>query len=287
MSEVRVSQSAQPSRMWCVVIVLVSVFFLYYQVIVSLFHDWRVNDDYSHGFFIPLVSGYMIYGMRHELKEMVLRPVNWGLAIFLLGLVQLYVASVGAEYFLQRTSLILVLLGCSLFLLGSQITKRLLLPIGYLLFMMPLPTIIWNKIAFPIQLFASAITEEIVRSLGIPIFREGNILHLANTTLEVVSACSGLRSLVTMFALSAALTMFSSLNIGKKWVLFFAAAPIAVIANILRLSGTAVLASRYGEEVAQGFLHDISGMVVFVLGLAMLICVNALLTKTSTSIAHG
>ncbi|WP_319550212.1 exosortase/archaeosortase family protein [Desulfogranum marinum] len=281
-----VNPSAQKPRTWCVAIVLASVVLLYYHVFVSLFHDWRVNEDYSHGFFIPLISGYMIYGMRHELKEMVVRPVNWGLAIFLLGLIQLYVATVGTEYFLQRTSLILVLFGCSLFLLGSQITKRLSAPIAYLVFMVPLPAIIWNKIAFPMQLFASAITERAVRSLGIPIFREGNILHLANTTLEVVNACSGLRSLMTMFALSAALTMFSSLSAGKNWMLFFAAAPIAMLANTLRLTGTAVLASRYGEEVAQGFLHDFSGMVVFVLGLALLIGVNVLLVKTSTTETH-
>ena len=130
------------------------------------------------------------------------------------------------------------------------------------------------------QLFASGFTENIVYSLGIPIFREGNVLHLAETTLEVVAACSGLRSLMTMFALSAALAFMSSMPRWKKWLLFFSAAPIAVIANITRLTGTAILASRYGSDVAQGFLHDFSGLVVFGLGLGLMIGVSTLLTKT-------
>ena len=129
------------------------------------------------------------------------------------------------------------------------------------------------------QLFGSYLTEQVVRFIGIPIFREGNVLHLAETTLEVVAACSGLRSLVTMFALAGALTFFSPLSTSRKWVLFFAAAPIAIFANIVRLTGTAMLASIYGGDVAQGFLHDFSGIVVFVLGLALLVGTNALLAK--------
>lgn len=132
------------------------------------------------------------------------------------------------------------------------------------------------------QLFASALTENVVYAIGIPIFREGNVLHLAETSLEVVAACSGLRSLMTMFALSGALAFLSKLTTWRKWLLFFSAAPIAIAANIMRLSATAVLAAHYGPGVAHGFLHDFSGMVVFVIGLAMLIGVNSLLSRVAT-----
>lgn len=252
---------------------------LYYPFLQTLVTDWGSNDDYSHGYFIPLLSGYFIYSIRDELAKLPIRPNNWGILLIVLGLAQLVVAKVGSEYFLQRTSLILVLLGLVLFLLGWGYFKKLLFPIFYLIFMIPLPAIIWNKIAFPMQLFASAITENVVYAIGIPIFREGNILHLPNTTLEVVQACSGLRSLMTMFALSGALTFLSSLSLVYRGVLFLSAIPIAVVANILRLSGTAVLASYYGPEVAHGFLHDFSGLVVFVLGVSMLIGVNFLLHR--------
>jgi len=129
------------------------------------------------------------------------------------------------------------------------------------------------------QLFSSAVTEEVVRLLGIPIFREGNVLHLAQTTLEVVDACSGLRSLTTMFALAAALAWFTDLSLWKKWVLFFLAAPVAIFANTIRLTATAALASIYGEKVAQGFLHEFSGIFTFIFGLMLLLVLNKLLQK--------
>jgi len=252
---------------------------LYFPVLTSLANDWSTNDNYSHGFFIPLISGYMVYSMKEELSQLSILPTNWGLPFLVAGLGQLYIARVGSEYFLQRTSLILVLLGITLFLLGKAITKKVLLPIAYLLFMVPLPAIIWNKIAFPMQLFSSAITEEVVRMIGIPIFREGNVLHLAQTTLEVVDACSGLRSLTTMFALAAALAWFTDFVQWKKWVLFFLAAPVAMFANIVRLTATAGLASIYGGKVAQGFLHDFSGIFTFVLGLSLLMLNNKFLLR--------
>lgn len=258
-------------------VVLAGALLLYFPFLTKLVADWGTNEDYSHGYFIPFLSAYFIYSMHKQLTELEIRANNWGLVLILLGLAQLLVGKIGSEFFLQRTSLILVILGLILFLLGWDFFKKLLFPVLYLLFMIPLPAIIWNKIAFPMQLFASAITENVVYTIGIPIFREGNVLHLAETTLEVVAACSGLRSLMTMFALSGALAFLSTLTTGKKWILFLSAAPIAVIANITRLSSTAVLASYYGPEVAHGFLHDFSGLVVFVLGLMMLMGVNTML----------
>lgn len=261
----------------CLLLLLAALVGLYYPVLVVMAHDWSTNDNYSHGFFIPLISGYMVFAMKDELRKIDLRPANWGMLLLLAGVGQLYIGKVGSEFFLQRTSLILVLLGMAIFLLGMAMTRKLLLPIAYLLFMVPLPAIIWNKIAFPMQLFSSAVTEVVVRSIGIPIFREGNVLHLAQTTLEVVDACSGLRSLTTMFALSAALAWFSAFSAWKKWALFLAAAPIAIFANIVRLTGTAGLASVYGEKVAQGFLHEFSGLFTFVVGLMLLVLANKLL----------
>jgi exosortase len=260
-----------------VLLVLVAVTVLYFPILIALAKDWSTNDNYSHGFFIPLISGYMILVMRSELQNIPIRPSNWGLLFLLAGLGQLYVANVGSEFFLQRTSIILVLLGIALFLLGRAMTRKLLVPIAYLIFMVPLPAIIWNKIAFPMQLYSSAVTEKVIQAIGIPVLREGNVLHLAQTTLEVVDACSGLRSLTTMFALSAALAWFSPLASWKKWVIFLAAAPIAILANIVRLTGTAGLASIYGAKVAQGFLHDFSGLFTFLVGLMLLVMTSKLL----------
>ena len=261
----------------CLLLILGALVGLYSPVLVALAQEWSTNDNYSHGFFIPLISGYMIFTMRAELKNISLRPANWGLLLLLIGLAQLYIGKVGSEFFLQRTSIILVLLGIALFLLGAAMVRKLLLPVGYLIFMVPLPAIIWNRIAFPMQLYSSVITEKVIQMIGIPVLREGNVLHLAQTTLEVVDACSGLRSLTTMFALSAALAWFSDCADWKKWILFLVAVPVAILANIIRLTGTAGLASIYGEKVAQGFLHEFSGLFTFSLGLILLILLKKIL----------
>jgi len=263
-------------------VVFAALIALYFPFLQTLFADWGTNDDYSHGYFIPFISAYMIYSIKDRLKEIPISPENSGIVLIAAGLTLLVVAKIGSEYFTQRFSLIVVLLGLVLFLLGRQHCKLLLLPILYLIFMIPLPAIIWNKISFPMQLFGSYLTEHVIRLLGIPVFREGNILHLTETTLEVVAACSGLRSLVTMFALSVLLIWMSDLTAGRKWLLFLAAAPAAIIANIIRLTTTAMLASVYGSVVAQGFLHDFSGLFTFFVGLGLLLLANKLLSRKTT-----
>lgn len=262
-------------------ILFVALIAVYFPFLRTLIHDWDTNPSYSHGYLIPFISAFMVYSIRKDLKTLKISPSNWGLLIIFIGLAQLIIAKIGSEFFLQRTSIIIVLLGLALFLGGFSWTKKISIPIIYLILMIPLPAIIWNKIAFPMQLFASGITENVIQAIGIPVFREGNVLHLAETTLEVVDACSGLRSLVSMLALSTALAWLSTeLSVFKKYILFFSAAPIAIFVNIARLTFTAGLASRWGEKAAQGFLHDFSGWLIFVLGLAMLIGVQALISRT-------
>ena len=258
-------------------VVLAALITLYLPYLQTLVAAWSSNDDYSHGYFIPLISIYMIWSVRDQLTRATINPYNTGLVLVVIGLGLLVIAKIGSELFLQRLSLIVVLLGLVLFLFGREYFKLLKWPILYLVFMIPLPAIIWNKIAFPLQLFGSFLTEHIIRFLGIPIFREGNVLHLAETSLEIVAACSGLRSLLTMFALSSLLVWMSSLPRGRKWVLFFCAAPAAILANIIRLTTTAILASRFGADVADGFLHDFSGFFTFVIGFSILLTLGKVL----------
>ncbi len=254
-----------------------SFFILYYPVFLKLIQDWENDADYSHGYFIPFIAGYMVWVLKDELKEIEWTPNNWGLVIIFLGLAQLIVSWVGSEYFLQGSSMILVLLGIVLFMLGSRAAKKLILPIAYLIFMIPLPAILWNQAAFPLALFASKVSSNLIQGIGISVLREGNILTLPNITLQVAEACSGLRSLVTLLALSAVLAFLSQHGRGKKWILFLSAVPVALACNIFRLTGTAVLARYFGAPVAHGFIHEFSGWVVFVLGLLLLLGIHFLL----------
>ncbi|MBT6339269.1 MAG: exosortase/archaeosortase family protein [Desulfobacula sp.] len=254
---------------------------LYYQVFIDLINDWSSNDNYSHGYFIPFISIYMIYSIRSELSNIKIKPQNLGLLLLITGLAQLLIGKIGSEFFVQRTSIVTVLFGLTLFFGGLSLTKKMLIPIFYLILMIPLPAIIWNRIAFPMQLFSSALTEKVIQLTGIAVFREGNILHLAQTTLEVVDACSGLRSLTIMFALSAVIAWFATCSTKKKWIIFATAAPIAVLLNITRLTFTAMLASKYGSDVAQGFLHEFSGLVTFALGLTVLVIISKILSAVN------
>jgi len=264
-------------------IVIVALIGLYWPFLAPLARDWSENPDYSHGYFIPLIAAYMIYSRRRQLTAAVAKPMNSGLPLLVAGLALLLIGKAGSEFFTQRLSLLIVLFGLTAFLGGRPFLRILASPILYLIFMIPLPAIVWNQIAFPMQLFSTTLTEKIIYAMGIPVFREGNVLHLAETTLEVVAACSGLRSLLTMFALAAALAFFSDFRPWLKVVLFFAAAPVAIAANIIRLTGTAFLANIYGSRVAEGFLHEFSGLVVFFLGLAMLVGVHNLLARLARS----
>jgi exosortase len=262
-------------------IAVLSILFLivYQHTIVKLVGDWATDDNYSHGFLIPFISGYMIWQKRDKLSEYTASPNLLGLLVLAAGMGLHIVGNIGAELFVMRVSMIVTLLGLSLYLLGKAISKEILLPIAYLIFMVPLPAIIWNQIAFPLQLFAASITEQAVDFIGIPILREGNILHLPNTTLEVVDACSGLRSLVSLLALSAAFAYLVDLRKLLKWIIFFSAVPIAIGVNVLRLMLTAMMAHWIGPDTAHGFLHDFSGILMFLLAFGGLSILSLALLK--------
>lgn len=253
---------------------------LYYQVFLKLIQDWERDPNYSHGYFIPVLAVYMIWSRRQDIFQAGIAPhFFWGILLVLLGLLQLMLAWVGSEYFLQGASMIPVLLGISMLFWGPAVTGKMLVPIVYLIFMIPLPAIIWNQLAFPLALMASKVAAQTIDLMGLVILREGNILYLPNVTLQVEEACSGLRSLTTLFALSALVAYLCQLRQLSKWIIFLAAVPIAMVGNVLRLIATSVLARYFGPGMAEGFIHEFSGWVLFVFGLIVLVLLHNLLAR--------
>jgi len=252
---------------------------LYWSTLKDLIGDWFNDPNFSHGFLIPFVAGYMVWYRQNHLRQIPCKSSISGIFIIIFGMMVYMAGNLGAELFLMRTSMIITLAGIIAFSFGTAMLKAVAVPLCYLIMMIPIPAIIWNKIAFPLQLFAAGISSETISMVGIPVFREGNILHLANTSLEVVDACSGIRSLTSLLALTGAFAFLSHVSLWKKWVIFLSAIPIAVAANVVRLTITGMLAAWVGPETAHGFLHDMSGLIVFGIALVLVYLLFILLKK--------
>jgi len=204
---------------------------LYFEVLWDLVGDWYNDPDYSHGFLVPLVSGYFVWERRRSLQSVSVQPSLWGVPLLVFGLLMLVVGSIGAELYTQRASLLVVLAGLVLLILGKECVFKLSLPITFLFFMIPLPAIVVNAIAFPLQIFAAQAATFCLFNLGIPVLREGNLIALAGVTLEVAEACSGLRSLLSLLTLGAVYGYFSQDTTWKRWTLVLLSIPPSFDSN--------------------------------------------------------
>ncbi len=208
-----------------------------------------------------------------------IRSSTWGLMALGLGLTIHLVGNIAAELFTMRFAIIVTLLGLTFYLFGWQIVREVVVPIGYLIFMIPVPAIVWNQVAFPLQLLASDMSTHIMTLLWIPVLREGNVLYLPNMTLEVVEACSGLRSLSALLAISGLLAYLFQLRPSSKCILFLSAIPVAVVANICRLATTGALSLHFGAGITKGLMHEASGLLVFFAALLMLLGIYGALVR--------
>jgi exosortase len=245
--------------------------YLYRQVIIKLVNDWYIDENYSHGFLIIPIALYFVWERRNRLKEAANNPSSWGLGIVLGSMAMLLAGILGSEQFLMRISILGAIAGFILYLYGWNHLKILSLPVAFLLLMIPIPAIVINQIAFPLQLLASRFGEIALNLFQIPVLREGNVINLANTSLEVAEACSGIRSLISLLTLGIAYGYFVDSRLWVRIAIVIATIPIAVAANGIRVAGTGIAAHYYGPEAAQGFFHTFSGWIIFVAAFIMMI----------------
>jgi exosortase len=263
---------------WAIVAVA-ALGLLYVPVLVRLARDWLTDDNYSHGVLILPLAVYFVWERRARLMAATARPTGAGLAVIVGGLGLLMAGTLGAELFLTRVSLIAVLAGATLFLKGGDALRVLSFPLAFLGLMIPIPAILFNQIAFPLQLIASQVGQAGLQLLGIPVLREGNVIVLAHATLEVAEACSGIRSLVSLLTLGVIYGYFTDPRGPVRTAIALSAVPIAVITNGTRVAGTGVAAHYYGAEAAQGFFHTFSGWLVFAAGFVLLLGLGRLVLR--------
>ncbi len=260
-------------------LLLLSFGLLYREVLVKLVHDWLHDDNYSHGILIVPIALYFAWERRERLIAATPKPTVLGLVLILGSMLVLVAGTLGAELFLARISIIGVVAGTVLFVLGWEHFRILLFPMAFLLLMIPIPAIIFNQVAFPLQLLASRFGEVTLQTLNIPVLREGNVITLASTQLEVAEACSGIRSLISLLTLGIVYGYFVTPSVPARTFLALATIPVAILANGFRVAGTGIAAHYYGPSAAEGFFHTFSGWLVFVVSFAMLFLIHRLIAR--------
>lgn len=254
----------------------VAVYFLTMRHLVIV---WLNNDDMGHGFFVPVVAGYIVWQRRDHLLAMDFKPAWWGLGIIVIGMVESYIGTLGAEQFMQATAMLVTLVGVLLAFGGVPLVQELAFPLLLLPFMIPLPALLYNKITFPLQLFASWVAENVLNAINIPTIRDGNVLELPTQKLNVAEACSGIRSLLSLTFLSLVYGYFFERRVGIRVVLFLATVPIAILANAGRVTLTGILSEKVDPSMAHGTSHTIEGFLVFIVAIAMLIGLHTILNR--------
>jgi len=252
---------------------------LYWPVLVRLVRQWWLDPNFSHGFFVPLFAGFVLWQERDRLSRVAVRPAWTGLALVVFGLGVLIIGQLGAELFLARSSLLFLAAGIIVLFLGWSFMRAVLFPWAFLFLMIPIPALIFNQVTFPLQLLASRLAAGALALLGVPILREGNVINLPSMALEVAEACSGIRSLMSLVTLAIIYAYLTEKRLWVGWVLALASVPVAVIANSTRIVGTGLLVQYWDAEKAEGYFHASWGWIIFVLSLALLYLLHALIRR--------
>jgi exosortase len=293
---------------WRAFAIVSAILFTYAAVLVKLSRDWWFDENYSHGLLIPFIIGYILWLQRDKFATEPARPsvLLGGLAVAF-ALFALWTGVAGAELFTQRMSLVLLIAGTVVYFGGLGFLRLILIPLGLLILAIPIPAIIFNKIAFPLQLFASRCAVWSMSVIGIPVLRQGNVIELKplnsfdTKKLEVVEACSGIRSLMTLMTLAVVFAYFThprsnnsngpkgrfgflrSYGFWRSSILILSAVPIAILTNASRVSGTGILSHYYGTGVADGFFHTFSGWAIYIVAFLLLFAVGWILDRFKPS----
>ena len=264
---VRSSATALPA--WAVAVLAALLVVLYLRVCGKLLLDWYVTPDYAHGFLIPFFCAWVVWEKREAVRNTPLEPSWAGTVLVLLGLLTYITGIYGAELFLSRISGLMVLGGLVWTFAGLPMLRVLKFPLLVLLLAIPFPAVVFNQITFPLQLFASRLASGMLPWFNVPVLREGNVIELPMMKLEVAEACSGIRSLMSLFTVAIIYGYLLEPSTWRRTWLALGSIPIAVAANVLRIVGTGLCVQYWDPEKAMGFFHEFSGWLMFLFSLGL------------------
>lgn len=252
--------------------------------------QWANDENMGHGFFVPVIAGWIAWQRKDQLLAEPRRSSAWGLALVIWAGLQALAATLGAELFTARLAFVMAITGSVLYVGGKRWLKILAFPLALLLFMIPIPQILYARLTLSLQMLASELGETLISWMGIPVIRTGNLLQLPSQTLDIADACSGIRSLLSLGFLSLIYAYFTDKRPWMRWVLLVATVPIAIGANAIRVAVTGLL-SEINTQYAQGTYHEMEGYVVFIVALFALVVthrlINLVLKKFAPSKANG
>ena len=272
---------------WQLPVLLLAWAVAFYPVVPPMVAAWLSHSDNSHALLVPLISLYFLWEKREAMRHFPVQGSSQGLVLLVVCLAIYFVSYVGGIAFFARLMLVAALIGLVWGYLGTPMLRLLAFPLVFLFFMVPIPDTLLGMVSFPLQLAATKISAGLIQFCGIPVYREGNMLFFLQTQLEVAEACSGIRSIMSLTMISV---VFAHMTPGSGWckaILILAAIPVAMLANILRISGTGVLAHFFGDRIARGFLHEFSGLAVFLFGLVLLFLVYRVLRAGTRDAGRG
>ena len=258
----------------------------YAPILYRMVSQWATDEDMGHGFFVPLVSAFIVWQRRERLRTLPLKSNPWGLVLVILAALQSLAATLGAELFTARLAFVIALFGVVLYIGGKEWIKALLFPLVLLVFMIPIPQIIYARLTLQLQMIASQLAEVMIGWMGIPVRRTGNLLELPSQDLNIVDACSGIRSLLSLTFLSLVYSYFADKRVWMRWALLFATVPIAIVANAIRVALTGLL-SEINTDLAKGLFHEVEGYIVFVVALMALLLTHRLIKSFAQKFERG
>ncbi len=259
------------------IVVAALVALVYWRVFPTLWRTWMHSPNYSHGHLIPPISAFLLWHARRRFVDAAGPGTAWGILLVALALIA-HVVSIRAGIFMtQGYSLVLLLFGLSLILFGGRATRAVWFPLGYLIFMLPMPAILSNVLSFRLKEFAADVGSAVAVRMGIPLARSGLTIHVASGSLRIADPCSGLRSLIALVALGALFAYLTRGPVWKRLLLFAAAVPLAVLGNIARIASLCAVAHVWSVETALGYFHDVSGVLLFLFAFIGLVVVRKLL----------